>query len=86
VFGDVPAELEVGRFSRRFRDCQACQQAEDGDAQGHRRDNGDALAGQDEYAAGNGADQDGEERAGFDQRIAAEQFVGRQMRRQDAVF
>ena len=39
-----------------------------------------------EQAAGQGADQDGHERTGFNQRIAADQFISVQMLRQDGVF
>ena len=50
------------------------------------RNDGDALRRQDEDAAEYGADQDGEKRAGLDQRVAGEQLVRREVGRQNAVF
>ncbi len=44
------------------------------------------MIGHDQEAAGDGAEEDGEEGAGLDQGVAGEKFVGLQMDRQDAVF
>ncbi|MNF32832.1 hypothetical protein D3C84_136310 [compost metagenome] len=82
----VGVDLELRLRRRGGGNAQAAPVAEHGDQQAAGGDPQHAVRGAGEQAAGQGADQDGDEGAGLDQRVAADQLVLVEVLRQDGVL